>query len=239
MTKYKLIVKYDGSKFYGWAKQPGKVTVQGELEKVIGEQVLVASRTDRYVHAKNQVISFEVKKKLSKWDIYLLTLKIHQQIPFLKIKKFTKTFNNFQPRFDAKFKIYEYYVDTKNNSKNNDYVFEYGKKINLEKTKKAAKLLIGEKNFASFTGKENYKNYVKNIMDIQINKKGKIIKFIIIGKSFMRFQVRNIVGALLAYDRGKYSFEDFKDLLDNPKKGKVKYKAPGSGLYLKKIVYKE
>ena len=238
VAKYRLEIKYDGSKFYGWAKQPGLITVQGELERTLNTKVLSAGRTDRYVHAKRQVIAFKTKNKLNKKEIYNLVLKINQ-IEGLKVIKFSRVFDDFEPLYDATGKVYEYFIDTKNKSKEDPHIFKYGRSINIKKVRKASELLIGTMNFSSFTGKKTYQNYERTITDIKISKKGRKVKFTIKGKGFMRFMVRNLVGALLAYDRGRYTFKEFKDLLDNPEKGKAHYKAPGSGLYLKKIEYRK
>src|SRR5450759_519822 len=66
----KLTIEYDGTDFAGWARQPGKRTVQAELEQalrtVLGEQgmdgapltLAVAGRTDSGVHAWGQVASY-------------------------------------------------------------------------------------------------------------------------------------------------------------------------------------
>src|ERR671930_2692696 len=65
MPTTRLDIEYDGSAFAGWARQPGRRTVQGELERAL-EVVLrapvaltVAGRTDRGVHAWGQVASYE------------------------------------------------------------------------------------------------------------------------------------------------------------------------------------
>src|SRR2546421_6926189 len=66
----KLTSEYDGTDFAGWARQPGKRTVQEELERalwtVLGEsghdggplRLAVAGRTDSGVHAWGQVASY-------------------------------------------------------------------------------------------------------------------------------------------------------------------------------------
>src|SRR5207245_2215060 len=59
-------LEYDGTRFAGWARQPGRRTVQGELERALGVilrlesvSVAVAGRTDAGVHAWGQVASYE------------------------------------------------------------------------------------------------------------------------------------------------------------------------------------
>ena len=61
--RWRLDIAYDGSDFSGWATQPGRRTVQGELEHWIGQVLRLgepagltcAGRTDAGVHARGQV----------------------------------------------------------------------------------------------------------------------------------------------------------------------------------------
>ena len=63
MNNYKLLISYDGTRYYGWEHQPDKEwTIQGKIETVLarmldmpqGEvpKVIAAGRTDAGVHAK-------------------------------------------------------------------------------------------------------------------------------------------------------------------------------------------
>lgn len=239
MAKYYIKLSYDGKYYFGFAKQPNVLTIQGEMEKYLLGKIIPSSRTDRYVHAKNQIVSLEVKKKLSKKEIYSRVTNLHKNTKGIKIKTFKRTLDNWNPRYSAKIKTYKYLVNTKISQKKHDYFYAYGRKVDIKKISTAAKLLVGEMDFASFTAKENYPSFVRKIKKISIRKRRNKIIFTIVGNSFMRFQVRNIVGSLLAYERNSYSFDQFKDLINNPKKGKSHYKAPGSGLYLMKIKHKK
>ncbi|MGJ6962652.1 tRNA pseudouridine(38-40) synthase TruA [Streptosporangium sp. G11] len=63
MVRLRLDLAYDGTDFSGWAKQPGRRTVQGEIEEALGRilrlpeppSLTVAGRTDAGVHARGQV----------------------------------------------------------------------------------------------------------------------------------------------------------------------------------------
>ena len=63
MPTYRLDLAYDGGRFHGYAKQPDVRTVQGDLESALaphtgGAETFVAGRTDKGVHASEQVVSF-------------------------------------------------------------------------------------------------------------------------------------------------------------------------------------
>src|SRR5437763_9154789 len=61
----KLVLEYDGSRFAGWAAQPGLRTVQEEVEGALTTvlrqpvSLTAAGRTDRGVHAWGQVVSYQ------------------------------------------------------------------------------------------------------------------------------------------------------------------------------------
>ncbi|MGH3966058.1 MAG: tRNA pseudouridine synthase A, partial [Pseudonocardiaceae bacterium] len=66
LLRYRLDVSYDGSGFSGWARQPGRRTVQGVLEHALATvariqtSLTVAGRTDAGVHATGQVAHLDV-----------------------------------------------------------------------------------------------------------------------------------------------------------------------------------
>ncbi|HEY3776049.1 MAG TPA: hypothetical protein VGL69_23825, partial [Solirubrobacteraceae bacterium] len=66
----RLLIQYDGTDFSGWARQPGRRTVQSELERALAvvlrrdePTLTVAGRTDTGVHARGQVASFPAAAK--------------------------------------------------------------------------------------------------------------------------------------------------------------------------------
>ena len=243
--KYKLIISYDGSLFFGYAKQPKVSTVQSTIETSLSKHfktkinIQSASRTDRYVHAKKQVITIEYE--YNKKDKKIIKKIINNQNG-IKVKKIEKVKFEFSPRFDALGKTYLYKVQLNRKTaklKNREYEYQYFSLIDLELIQEDAKNFIGRKNFASFTGKQIYRDYTREITSIKIWKRKDYLYFEIKGKSFMRFMVRNIVGSLLAKNRGKYTESEFQELFTSPIKGKSHYKAPGSGLFLIDVHYKK
>ena len=71
MRNIKLTIEYDGKDFNGWQKQPNKLNIQGEIEKVIssitGEEdinLIASGRTDAGVHSLGQVANFKTNSKI-------------------------------------------------------------------------------------------------------------------------------------------------------------------------------
>ncbi|BDU67498.1 MAG: tRNA pseudouridine synthase A [Candidatus Tyloplasma litorale] len=241
MNQYLLKISYDGSNYYGWAKQPGSIpTIQGTIEKVCQEifdkkiNVFASGRTDRYVHAISLPVLLRGDDSLStKKVIKKLNKKLPNDIRVHEIQLVDK---KFQVRFDTKGKKYKYIIKLNSNEKSH-YWMPYNYEFDFEKFINSTKKFIGEKNFASFTGKEKYHSYVRKINDIQVYINGDFLIVDIIGEGFMRYMVRNIIGTLLTYNRNKITNQEFDDLFKNPLKGKSHYKAPGSGLYLVEVYY--
>lgn len=240
MKQYLLKVSYDGKNYYGWAKQPDVPSVCETMEevtkKVFGkkQQVLASGRTDRYVHALALPVLLRGDDSIDK-DIVMKEM--NNNLPLdIRVNEIEVVENDFQVRFHAKGKKYRYLTDITGNGDSN-YFNNHTYPIDLNKLKENAKLFIGTKNFASFTAKENYETFVRTITDVQVELEGNILSIEITGEGFMRFMVRNIVGALLTNNRGKVSDEELQDWLDNPEKGKAHYKAVGSGLYLVEVYY--
>lgn len=240
--KYLIKINYDGKYFYGWNKQPNFLTIHQTLEDSFKKyfknpKIKASGRTDRFVHAINQICEIEINEKIEKNIIKKINKELNKKI---KIKKVKKVNNNFSARFDLKNKTYLYKInnDFKNKkNKNEDYYLNIFKKINLKKLKNDAIKFIGEKDFSSFTSKSKYDSYIRKINYIKIKKRGKIIYIEINGNGFLRYMIRHIVGALLANNFNKYDENKFNDLFLNPKKGKNIHKVTGKALYLKNVKY--
>ena len=235
----KAIISYDGSKFYGLQIQKDKKTVIGEIQKAfkklnINSQILHAGRTDRGVHALNNVISFEIPEF---WDLEKLKITLNKMLlPSIYFKKIEKV-NNFHPRFDAKKRSYRYILSPIINPFIANYTTYYPKKINKTILNEALNFLKGKHDFEYFakTGSD-VNNYIREIYDAYLleYKNFTIIK--IIGNGFLRGQIRIIVNFLLKINENKLTLNDLKLQL-NKEKLINKHLAPPNGLYLERIWY--
>lgn len=238
--KYLIKLSYDGTNYYGWNKQPNFPSINQEIEEVFNKildekiKIKVCGRTDKGVHALEQICTIELNKKINKNDIK----KINKNMNNIKIKKCKKVNENYSLIKNVKNKTYLYKINTKPSKKyflKSNKIYNLNKKINLKIIKENKNKLIGYKNFKSFTSKTNYHNYYRTINKIKIKKSKSVIYIEINGNGFMRYMVRNIVGAFLYLSMDKISIKEFDDLLKNPSKGKSPFKAPSQGLYLKKV----
>ena len=235
----KAIISYDGSKYYGMQKQPDKPTIQGEIENAllklnINPSITHAGRTDRGVHALNQVISFEAPIF---WELSKLQTNLNKILhPSIHIKKLTPTHKDFNPRFDAKKRSYRYIITNKFTPFNANYTTFYEKKINIDLLKKALKEFEGTHNFELFakTG-SSVNSYVRTIFKTNIYEYKDFVIIKIVGNGFLRGQIRLIVDFLLKINENQLTIHDIKKQLNGTLISK--HLAAPNGLYLERIWY--
>jgi len=221
-------------------KQPNKPTIQGEIEKAlqklnISSSITHAGRTDRGVHALNQVIAFNAPDF---WDIDKLRNELNKILyPAIFIKKLSKTNENFNPRFDAKKRSYRYVITNKITPFSANYVTFYENKIDIKILQKALKLFEGKHNFEYFakTG-SSVNGYIREIYKTDIFEYKNFVIIKIVGNGFLRGQIRLIIDFILKINENKLTLNDLKSQL-NKEKLISKHLAPPNGLYLERIWY--
>lgn len=245
MNFYLLRLSYDGSGFFGCAKQPFIRTVQDQIEKVLCKlfnepniEVVFAGRTDKGVHAINQACSFGIENK-SKYSCKHLVFILNKLLPpDIRIKSCQSKQGFFNARFDCKERSYIYYLELiPHNIFLRNYVFAYDKTINFKNLKESAKIFIGEHNFLSYSTSE-LTNPIRKITKFSVTKiKPNLIKFHITANGFLRSQIRMMIGCLLKYNEKKLTKVDLLNLLNHPQKGKAIFKVPATGLYFANAKY--
>lgn len=245
-----LELEYVGTNYFGFQIQNNNkkgetvATIQKELEDALEKlfrrkiKIIYASRTDRGVHAKMQVVNFYVNT-----TIPLLNIKkaLNSFLPpDIKIKKIKSVGHGFHSRYSVRTKIYRYVILNKKEAD----VFSYNlswhisEKLDLVRMVKSTKFLVGEKDFSLFVkGASCYKNRVRKITNISIKKRGCFVFIDIEGVGFMRYMVRNMVKFIVDVGLKKVLIKDIKDIVNGKMKYNLRIPAPASGLYLYRIKY--
>ena len=239
--RYLAKISYDGSKYYGFQKLNNHKTVQEELEtaltKINKSIVLVkgAGRTDRGVHAFNQGVSFDLNINI---PVDNLKEAINSCIDkYIYVNDVYEVEDDFHARFDCLEKTYQYVINMgEYDPIDNDYIYNYCYNLNIGKMKRAAKYLIGPHSYKAFTSGER-ENYNSVINKITFKKKKDILLITFTGKSFYRYMIRNMVGALILVGENKKDPEIIKEMLDKSRKTTNYITAPSSGLYLVDVKY--
>ena len=237
----KFVISYDGSLFQGSQKQPNGLTVEDKLLKAfkkinIETNIVLSGRTDKEVHATGQVFNCLVPDYWE--DFFKLKEILNKNLPSsIKVLKISKVKDDFHSRFHAKKRVYRYLITTKHTTPFNDKFITYVKNINEELLQKAIKEFIGVYDFKYFHKTGSDKELTKReIFDTKFYKYKDIYVFKFTANSYLRSQIRLMVGFLLAINDNKQSIENLKEQL-TLQKHHFKTPAVANGLYLAKIKY--
>lgn len=243
MTRYLIDFSYSGANFSGYQKQPGKRTVQDEIEKVLSSinnnsvKLTSSGRTDALVNAIHQKAHFDLGKEIG---AYKLNGALNSYLPDdIYVNSVTKVDNLFHARYMVKSKTYEYLINTGDyNPLLRTHVYQYCKPLNIRKMKKAVKYFIGKHDFTTFVSAEDKKeDKVREIYDASVDEKEGIIKIIFKGSGFLKYQVRNMVGTLIKIGEEKVLPDIILSLLEKKDRKCAFLCAPAQGLTLTDVKY--
>ncbi len=243
MTRYLIDFSYSGANFSGYQKQPGKRTVQDEIEKVLSRinnnsvKLTSSGRTDALVNAIHQKAHFDLDKKIG---AYKLNGALNSYLPDdIYVNSVTEVDNLFHARYMVKSKTYEYLINTGDyNPLLRTHVYQYCKPLNIRKMKKAVKYFIGKHDFTTFVSAEDKKeDKVREIYDASVDEKDGIIKITFKGSGFLKYQVRNMVGTLIKVGEEKVLPDIILSLLEKKDRKCAFLCAPAQGLTLTDVKY--
>lgn len=246
MTRYQILLEYVGTSYNGWQLQKNALSVQKcvqlALSKLLKEKIIVfgAGRTDSGVHAIEQSAHFDLKNKILNTSTLIKSLNFFLNKKNISIKKIKKKTIKFHARHSAKKRSYIYLI--RNNLSQS--VLNYNREwhiinnLDLNLMKIGAKKLVGTHNFSTFRASNcNSNSPVKTIYKIKISKNKSLIKINFISQSFLKSQVRSMVGCLKYLGEKKWSLKKFERILKSKKREYCAPLAPPHGLYLEKVTY--
>jgi len=237
----KLVLAYDGTGFRGWATQPGKRTVQGVLErslaKMLGEapRLSVAGRTDAGVHARGQVVSLEADE-----DPLRLQRGLNGMLaPEVVVSRAERAPDGFDARRSARSRVYRYRVWTAEwpDPFVDRFVWHLPRALSLGPMRRAARLLEGEHDFASFC-RAGPGVTVRRLHRLAIRREGDLLEFRVRGNAFLHQMVRSLVGTLVDVGRGRKEPESMTEVLAARSRRAAGHPAPARGLTLEQVLYR-
>ena len=244
--RYLCQVSYKGTNYQGWQKQKNAPTVQQEIERVLSQilnteiTIQGSGRTDAGVHAQNQYFHFDFDKEIDLGKLrYSVNCLLSKDILVNSIKLVD---GDFHVRYSAKKKIYTYLIRLgERNAFNYEFEANIPQPLDVELLQKALKLFEGKHDFKDFTSKEEDEdNFVREIYSVQFTYIEQARQFAVTftGNGFMRYMIRDMVGAAIAVASGKENIQYISyHLSDKKEREIISYKAPAEGLFLVDVVY--
>lgn len=241
--RYRALVEYDGTGYFGFQRQRQQPTIQKELEEAIrsvsgqSTTIIAAGRTDTGVHASGQVIAFDITWKHATSDLLrALNATLSSSIA---IREITETRLSFHPRFDAIARRYEYYIYNKpiRSPLRRYHYWHVSKPLNLELLNTAARFIQGEHDFSTFGRPPVGDNSVRNVFMSEWNSRNGFLVFTIEATAFLNRMVRSLVGSMKVVGEGRWSVERFLAALEARDRSRAGQSAPAHGLYLVSVSY--
>ena len=243
ISRFKLFIEYEGTRYSGWQKQENAKTIQGTIVKaaleIFGDDSIDlrgSGRTDSGVHALSQVAHLGVKTVLAP---EIIRMKLNDLLPYdINILEVEKTSQSFHARHDAKSRSYIYQISKRRTAFGKNYVWWIKDKLDFKKMESASKIFLGMHDFSSFSDDDPEDKSTKVLIDsIQLKEDGELILIRIIGSHFIWKMVRRIVGVLVEVGRGRKTEKDILNYLNVKSNEVAKFTAPPSGLFLEKVLY--
>ena len=246
MFRYQMLIEYVGTDFRGWQIQRRGKTIQGliqeKISKLLKEKIILfgAGRLDKGVHALEQSAHFECKKKIENLNKFVKSLNHFLNKEMITIIKIKKRGKDFHARFSARMRIYKYVIINRLSrpviDKNRGW--HIINKLDLIIMKKAAKKLVGTKDFSTFRASScRAKSPIKTMRSVKIKSKNDKIEIEFQSQSFLQQQVRSMVGCLKYVGEKKWTLKKFNFVLNSKKRILCAPPAPPEGLYLARVIY--
>ena len=246
--RYRISVAYDGSGYSGWQVQPRHTTVQGELERVLGEltggagriRVESSGRTDSGVHAREQVAHFDLPAvgyspdKLSVGMNALLP-------PDIRVLKLRHAAADFHARFSACGKEYRYFIH--NGPVLPPFVRHYRtwirEPLNVPAMQDAARMLEGRHDFAAFAANPHREvdGTIRTLYRLSVQRKGSEMMIRAHGDGFLYKMVRSLAGFLIRIGREELPADAARKILESKLRTARVPTAPPEGLFLWRVFY--
>lgn len=226
LVRLRLDISYDGTDFSGWAKQPGRRTVQGELEDALAKQppgvsvekVVVAGRTDAGVHATGQVVHLDVIPSTVDTlrgvpvvggvpDLARMCRRWNRILPLdVRVLSARVAPEGFDARFSALRRRYSYRVSDAPwgiDPLNRYDTLAWDRPIDVARMNVASERLLGLHDFAAFCKQRDGGTTIRELQVFHWERAGHLVSADVTADAFCHSMVRSLVGALLLVGDGR------------------------------------
>jgi len=242
MFNYKLTIQYDGTNYAGWQIQENALSIQAvisnSIKQILQEDInlIGAGRTDAGVHALGQVANFTVSQQLHLFKFkYSLNSVLPKDISITSIETVGE---NFHSRFSASKRAYIYLISNQKSPFFERYSYTYFSELNPEELTELSSMLIGVKDFTSFTKiNTEVQNKVCEVFEARWRSQKNLLIFYIEANRFLYGMVRAIVGSLLKSYSQKNGIDYLNNIFTQKDRNAAADSVPAKGLFLYKVNY--
>ncbi|MBM3597050.1 MAG: tRNA pseudouridine(38-40) synthase TruA [Alphaproteobacteria bacterium] len=245
MTRYKLLIEYDGSGLVGWQRQDNGPSVQQAMEEAIQQfaghpvALFVAGRTDAGVHALGQVAHVDLERDWPPATVRDAT-NFHLRPAAISVLAAEIAPPDFHARFSASGRRYLYRIVNRPAplAVERRRAWHIVQPLDAAAMQAAAARLLGRHDFTSFRAALcQAASPVKTLDRLDVTRAGDAIEFAVAARSFLHHQVRNMVGTLKLVGEGKWTPDDVARALAARDRAAAGPTAPADGLYLVEVRY--
>ncbi|MFC4563534.1 tRNA pseudouridine(38-40) synthase TruA [Nocardiopsis mangrovi] len=248
-VRVRLDIGYDGTEFSGWAEQPGRRTVQGELQEALARvlrveaaRLTVAGRTDAGVHARCQVAHVDLPAGVWEAEGDRLLRRLAGVLPAdVRVREVARAPEGFDARFSPMFRRYVYRVSDAPGGvdplRRRDVLW-HKRPLDVDRMNAAAAELIGEHDFAAFCRRREGATTIRELLRLSWEREGDhLYAGTVQADAFCHNMVRALVGALLAVGDGRRGPDWPRRVLTAGVRDSAVHVVPPHGLTLEEIRY--
>jgi tRNA pseudouridine38-40 synthase len=245
LVRLRLDLSYEGTDFSGWARQPGRRTVQETLETAIAmvlrldaaPALTVAGRTDAGVHALGQVAHVDLPSGV---DPSLLKRRLSRALPTdVAVTSVARAAPGFDARFSAVGRRYRYRVaDRALDPLRRHETVAWRRPLDEAAMSAAAQGLVGGHDFAAYCRPREGSTTVRTLRLLEVTREAdEVVVLNAHADAFCHNQVRAMVGALLAVGDGRRPIQWPAEVLRAKVRDPAVTVAPPHGLTLLGVDY--
>jgi tRNA pseudouridine38-40 synthase len=243
VARYKVTLEYAGTRYSGWQKQKNARTVQGEIERAIGEatgqrrfEFQGSGRTDAGVHALHQVAHLEIGVRMPP---EILRRAVNDELPSdINLLRVEPAPPRFHARHAAIARSYLYQVSRRRSAFAKPYAWWVKDALSLEPMRVAAALFSGMHDFRSFSDDDpEHKSTAVLVEKVIVGEDEDLVLVRVSGSHFLWKMVRRMVGVLVEIGRGGLPVSAVSEFLHQSSDAPARLTAPASGLFLERVFY--
>jgi tRNA pseudouridine38-40 synthase len=245
VTRFKLLVEYDGGPFMGWQRQAHGPSVQQAIEEAVlaitGEIAVLhaAGRTDAGVHALAMAAHVDIAGRIAPFRLAEGLNARLRPLPVAIIRA-EPVADDWHARFSCIGRRYRYRIVNRRAplALAAGRAWQVAAPLDSAAMDEAARILVGRHDFTTFRSAHcQSESPVKTLDRLEVRRDGDVIEIEAAARSFLHHQVRSMVGCLQLVGRGKWSAADLKGALEARDRAALGLNAPPQGLYFVEAVY--